>query len=356
MLILLCELGLRQQFFLKYVASTPVEIHNPGTLIARIDAWERTIIRDQCKILMLGDSVMLGKVLASRGVNWRENNFSGLIRGSQKLKNVDINLLNLGINGALPGDLYEIARLTREIAPHLTLFNIGVRSFSADFQTVDAALSRPWLAHVERGTAGFTQQNMTESLAVEISNTISTKLLNISFLLRYREYLQALLFGSTPIKFFHELFAKVKSFFASSEAIDENVLLLLKAKKRFSSISFAEGNVQRRYLGQLLEFSNAIPNQMIGFYSQEKPGDIEELISADLYREMRVRLSQFVSTYGNMQYLDHMERLEEEFFLDHVHVDERGYRRLFPYLETAILRGLNLASKTNIQDPCNLGL
>ena len=57
--------------------------------------------------------------------------------------------MNLAINGsALPADVERMAELIKSCPIDLLVFDLGLRSFSADFCQPDKLLSRDWLGRI----------------------------------------------------------------------------------------------------------------------------------------------------------------------------------------------------------------
>jgi lysophospholipase L1-like esterase len=313
-----------------------VDIQTPSILFAKLDYLRN--FRGP-KIVLLGDSIVFGRTLHEHGDRqWRQHNLSSRIADCvrQDLHGEDTLVLNLGINGALPADLECLERLLRSCPVDLVVFDVNLRSFSSDFSQPDTLLSRPWLAEIDIGPDGRLQRSCAARPFTEQMETrCNTFLTNYWHCYRLRDFLQLRLLDDQPSAFCQHLrgaidqAAKPQTESTASE-LDDDFILLLKARARYKSVNSRPDNPQRQALERLLHSLVQRRQRTVVFYAKENPEVAADLMEADRYPATVAALSAAIAKYTgpDLVFVPPVPVLRPEHYLDHIHLNAAGYEVL----------------------------
>ena len=96
------------------------------------------------RVALLGDSVVMGLSLKEHGdPDWQSHTLTSVLqkRLNAEFPHANVLVMNLALNGAVPGDLAAVAEQLRHARPHLVIADIGLRAFSNDFAAPKDTLS-----------------------------------------------------------------------------------------------------------------------------------------------------------------------------------------------------------------------
>ena len=334
--ILFCiDIAFNKWFYKSSLAKTDVVIFSNAILKTKINIIKQ---HQGLKVVVLGDSLVVGRTMLSIGdENWKEHTLSSILqtRLDTLMPESDALVVNLGLDGSVPADIKSIAQMLIEAAPDIVIFDCGLRSFSADFSTGAKRYSREWLAPKGIAASLFNKQAINE----KIETTASDALANNFALFELRDYLQSALWGS-PLKLKLEDL-RDEHLIQKDNPIDDDadLLLLLKAKKRFSSIRFDGKNPQLKALRDTLEIFSANKIKCLLFYASEHKGRLSTIIDEDKFQKLK---SAFENSFKDLikddiAYCPNYDTMPPERYIDHVHVDKDGYvlilDTLWPYIK-----------------------
>src|SRR5258708_16042840 len=149
-----------------------VDIQSASVLEAKLGFLKRF---HGYKVVLLGDSIIYGAVLYEHGdAAWREHNLANILarRIRKELPDRDVLVMNLGMNGALPGDLEILIRLLDDCNPDLMIVDVSLRSFSEDFAAPSKRLSRPWLAELDKRSPASCPTSIADSLEHDLKQML----------------------------------------------------------------------------------------------------------------------------------------------------------------------------------------
>ena len=154
-------------------------------------------------------------------------------------------------------------------------------------------------------------------------------------LYRMRELLHASIFGGSAA----DAVGHVRRWLATGAAqVPSGDLyeleLLLRARARFATINLDPANPQRRGFEHFLHQLHDAGWPTLLFYTRENPAVRDALIEPATYQRLHEELEVILQPYltPRLRYHPGIERLEPRHYLDHLHVDAAGYRRLFDRL------------------------
>lgn len=315
-------------------ANEIVDIQGPETLLAKLELLRSF---DGYKIAVLGDSFIYGQALSEHGDReWRAHTFPRLIekRLATLMDHRDVLALNLGMNGATPADIERLTQLVVTAGVDLVVVNLTLRSFSADFSSPDAQLSRPWLTEITIEPNGtYLERGDGTPLSNRIELHIKGFLLNHWALYRLRELTQWRLFGNPPREVVRSVRDALNRVFlvgtwtAPVASPQDKFLTLLKAKGRYSSVNFAPQNPQRQALERTLAYLDARSQPTIVFYTTENPEFAPHVLDQDRLMMLRQTLDALVGNYigARLRYIPATEALKAEHFVDYIHTNHAGY-------------------------------
>ena len=264
-----------------------VDIQTPSILNAKLEYLRRFPVY---KVAMLGDSVVFGHALAEHGDRqWREHNIARLIeeRIRREVPERDVLVMNLALNGALPADVDRMEQFVAACGMDLLIFDVGLRSFSPDFSRPEAVYSRPWLAQMSYGPDGrFAIRHSSPSPGQTVEETAAELALQYSAFYRVRDFLQYRFLDGPPREAVAAFRVRLNQALGApaQPAEDDEIVLLLKAQRRFQGINLAADNPQRQALERLLARMAASRQKTLVFYAKEDPARIDDLLEPERYR------------------------------------------------------------------------
>jgi len=319
-----------------------VDLQSPSILYTKTDYLRKF---QGYKVAVLGDSLIYGRSLLEHGdEDWREHNICRLIEEKIRLKITDrpVLVMNLGINGALPADLEKMVQAVLPLNPDLMIIDYNLRSFSADFSPSAEVLSRKWLEDFRLDRQGKVEPNLSgKSRSEKINMFLSALAVNYWTLYRFGDFFQWRILNGQPRDRLLELRNRLNDRLLGrpteegpedDEFSDDLMVLLLKAKKRYSTVNFREDNPQRQALERTLKLLDGHGQKALIFYAKENPDLIFQIIEENRYRRLFADLAGIIEDHANpnpnLVFLPPVDGLESEYFLDQVHIDYEGYRVL----------------------------
>ena len=132
-LLVLVESGVRYAIRNTRLLETPVDIQTPAILLSKLNYISQL---EGKKIVLIGDSLMFGRSMRDHGNHqWMDHTLDTKIKNELRAKGKEINIINLGIEGAVPADMELLLDLVIKTSPDALIINTGLRSFSKDFNT-----------------------------------------------------------------------------------------------------------------------------------------------------------------------------------------------------------------------------
>ncbi|MBN1943458.1 MAG: SGNH/GDSL hydrolase family protein [Phycisphaerae bacterium] len=313
----------------------PEEILLPGMVELKLDALKR---HDGETVVLLGDSLILGKVLQKyRPSDWRSRTLDALLEAKIRLAypGRNVKVMNLGMNGALPTDIASLGERVVAEKPSLIVMDIGLRDFSADFIPPEDQRSRPWL-----------EEPSFEMTPTGVNQWINSRLQRIASRVwktyAFRDWLHQVFFDGRPSEAIKRRLEEYEHAPRQMQT-DADLLLLIKARKRFRSITLNPEHPQVKALECFLKLCQRREVPLVLFYAQEAPEKRSYLLPEKEYNALKEDLRALVATYEGPRrvYLPGCTSIPQKEYIDHVHVSAEGYPLLVEYLWPAISRAMD---------------
>jgi lysophospholipase L1-like esterase len=329
-LILILELAARLAASHTRLFQQSVDIQSVGVLHAKIADFQA---RPGLKIVMMGDSLIYGQTMAQYGDRaWQDATLARQLaeRLRERIPGQAVEILDLGMNGALPVDLAELTRIVGALKPDLLIFDLTLRSFSRDFAEAGAQSTRPWLTTMSLDA----RADLLLDAGSSPDAWLRAWALNRSALYRLRDYGQSLLFGGQPATYFlglrNDIDRRLRGETPTGPGGEDEILLLLRARARYANIDLAPDNVQRQALDRIVGQLAAARQPTLVFYATES-GDVrDQLIAPERFASLQSGLKAALRLDANplITYVGPLDSLPPRHFLDHVHLDREGYSLL----------------------------
>ena len=326
------------------LAAQSIDIQAPDTYLAKLALVHHFPGR---AIAVIGDSQIVGHAMAEHGdTNWRQHTLDRAL--SEKLAanppTSEYFAVNFGANGLLPADIEVMAGDIANAGAAAIVFNIGLRSFSAAFNKPDTEFARPWLKTLCRDTHPSLPRTCD---GAGISGRIQEFLAQHWRLYQLLGMLEDRFIGGRLRDALVNLTTEALSGAGSSEDMDDVLLLMLRARARFASVSFDKSHLQARALARTLLALRRLSIPTVIYYSAENPVQFSEVMDLERAARNRSALLFAVSSYASPQLIVAPPiDMPAEDFLDYMHVNADGYRIVAAHLFvdlTELLRSTNAA-------------
>jgi hypothetical protein len=323
------------------IAGQTADIQEPASFFAKLDFLRR---HPGHRVGLVGDSVILGLCLREHGdPNWQAHGPTALLRRQVEaiVDEPNVRVVNLGLNGALPADLAEVARLLAPVQPNLIVADIGLRGFSEDFASSGTSLSRPWLARMEMTPDGTCQMAPSKPGALARWQAAADSWLTTHWqLYRLRELAQQAIHDGEPQTLRGRVHALLGSRPHSDGANRElmDLQLLMKAQARYQTANLRASHPQRLGLECFLNRARDQGWATLLVYARENPLVRGDLMEESRYQSLNRELAALLQPYQTrrLQFHPGIETISPSHYLDHVHLDAEGYREWFLSLEPSI--------------------
>lgn len=314
------------------VVAQVIDIQTPAALYVKLDYVRRFPGK---QIVFLGDSVVYGRRMEEAGdQGWREHTISA--HTLQLLKAMDpsrpVLAMNLAMNGALPADIEQVVKLLVPLKPDCIVTDISLRAFSADFSAPLNRYSRPWLAaiHIDTDFNLRVEPGAEYPFFERIDAALQGLAITYWHLYQVRDFVQWRLFNGEPSamvrRFRDTVDQKVQNAPVKNADPLEDVLLTLKAKNRYDSVTLNSNNPQIAALIRTLDMLTANNQCAMFFYATEEKNQLADLVEASHYRALQAQLALLFSKYADrgVRYVAPLEGLGPELYLDYGHLNSQG--------------------------------
>jgi lysophospholipase L1-like esterase len=312
-----------------------VDIQTPSTLYLKLEELRQF---KGTKIVVLGDSLVFGRAMRDKGdKDWQEHTLSSDLQRDLARKYPDrpVMVSNLGMNGTLPVDLEQLVRIVTPLKPDLIIFDLSLRSFSRDFGSDGDAATRNWLRDLRINPNG---SYAAASSRTGLEGFIQDQMVNYWYFYRIRDFLQTLLFGGQPVTFFTDARNTMDDRFKTGAKAKtdqgqgdlDDIVLLMRARSRYTNIDLAADNPQRQALDRLLQRLSAEDQAAIIFYATENPQMLPQLLPRPKFDDLQRQLAEIITpaTSSRRVFVGPLSIFSAGNFIDHVHLNKDGYERL----------------------------
>jgi hypothetical protein len=318
------------------LAARPIDIQTPDGLIPKLEALCR---HSGPKIVVAGDSLIFGETMQAHGdPDWRDHTLPAQLQQDLQSRNPELHVmvLNLGINGMLPGDLEHLTRLLAACRVDWLVVNVHLRPFSRDFWPEASRLARPWLRHLEATNGTFQYRPSEPSARDQVEREPWSTLREASGTYRHREAIQSIAIESPAATAVQGIRNRIVPKAATRSRTDSGILLL-QLKERMKSVEITDDNPQVQALDRALRQWSASGARALVFYARENPNQLDELIEPDRYQHLTGELERRIrGRYPGVAFANSCPALTPSDYLDFSHLNHAGYRALTSYLSPFI--------------------
>jgi lysophospholipase L1-like esterase len=323
------------------VAAQAVDIETPETYLAKLD-----LVRDHPgrTIAAIGDSQIVGYTMAEHGDPlWRQHTLDRALETRLRTNpgTSDALVVNFGANGLLPADIELVARDVVNAGAAAIVFSVSLRSFSADFNKPNGEFARPWLSKTLCRDKPKSLPHRCDEEGV--TGTVRRLLYKHWNLYRLSDLLQERFLGGGLSQSLVNLADYAHNNWVRSrqdEDVGYELLLMLRARSRFDTVSFSEEHRQAQALGRTLDMLRRSAVTTAVFYSTENPVQFPQIMDPRRAAASRLNLLAFIQSFASsrLTVLPPLDDLPVHDFLDFMHLDADGYRILADHL-TPLLAG-----------------
>ena len=310
------------------------------------------------RVVVFGDSLVYGYTMGEHGdADWRAHTLSRKLERilQQSYPGQPVKVLNIGLNGAVPADLEQVARLSLATRPHLVVFDTALRSFSEDFAKGSDQFSRPWLQTLKISNVGrYVEEPAQGGLGSRIEAVLKSAAVNASATVELRDLIQSAVFDGKPREALTRLHSRTNAWLkrgvadSGDDLLNDPVLtLLLQSKHRYESINLDPENPQRQALERTLVVLGEAKQPAVLFYGKENPVLVRQVIAPERYRVLRDEFDALVARHARdtFAYVPPIERLAPRQYLDIVHVNTDGYEIYADEIAKAAVKVLGLPDR-----------
>ena len=312
-----------------------IDIQTPSTLYAKLEELRRF---KGTKIVVLGDSLIFGRTMRDKGDrDWQKHTLAAQLEHdlAERYPDQPVMVSNLGMNGTLPVDLDQLVRIVTLLKPDLIIFDLSLRSFSRDFGSDGDAATRNWLSDLRVGPSG---DYATTSSRTGLERLMQDQAINYWYFYRIRDLLQSLLFDGEPVTAFTSARNAIDGWFKTrakakadqSQGDLDDIVLLMRARSRYTNIDLAADNPQRQALDKLLQRLTTEDQAAIIFYATENPQLLPQLLPRPKFEDLQRQLAQIIApaTSPRRAFVGPLPIFSAGDFIDHVHLNRHGYELL----------------------------
>lgn len=307
-----------------------VDIQTPATLYAKLDYLREL---KGHRIVFVGDSVVYGRRMKEAGdANWRQHTIPAhverILHG--RFPQQPFPIMNLALNGALPADIEHIVRLLSPLKPDCIVADISLRAFSTDFSREGDRYSRPWLPTMDVDSSfNLHNDNTRQTWNLRIENNLQDFALSHWRLYRMRDFFQWRVFDGEPSSVIRRLRDWLDQRLgkppAETDPLDD-ILLAIKAKNRYGTVTLADDNPQVIALKRTLDRLASNTQCAIFFYATEEKKQLASMMDAQRYKQLQDALAAIFLPYRNrgILFLPPLPDIGKEYYLDYGHLNDAG--------------------------------
>lgn len=318
------------------VINRVVDIQTESTLKAKLDHLGRFKGK---KVVLIGDSVVLGLTLKDTGdANWESKTLTAQLqrRLEAAYPGEPILVMNLALNGALPADLDRLVEMVLPAKPDLIICDVGLRGFSDDFAYPQSTYSRNWLKRPDPAGKPRGINRYLTGVRTKINRGVNEPLRKNWRVLNLRDLgAQAYLCGDVR----QYLAGQREKLRTGLEGLYEEPLddlgadeleLVLKARTRFDTVHLNEKHPQQRAMVVMMSRLREANQPALIFYARENPELRDQVLRPERYYELRTELDALIASHigPRTRYVPGVSTLDAGLYLDLVHVDAEGFRRM----------------------------
>jgi lysophospholipase L1-like esterase len=312
-----------------------VDIQTPSTLYVKLEELRRF---QGIKVVVLGDSLIFGRTMRDHGdPEWQDHALPTQLKQflAQRYPDRPVMVSNIGMNGTLPVDLDQLVRILLPLKPDLVIFDVTLRSFSRDFAADGDVQTREWLADLSVTPDGGYATTIKRT---SLGGLIGDFAINHWYLYRLRDFVQSVVFEGEPVRFVLGLRNTMDAWFNTAQFDEQpagqddlsDIVLLMKARSHYADIDLGIANPQRQALDRILQRLAAADQATIIFYATENPDLLPQLLPTEKYNDLQRQLASAIAAHvsSKMVYVGPLTIFSADNFIDHVHLNQEGYRRL----------------------------
>ncbi|MBO0699692.1 MAG: SGNH/GDSL hydrolase family protein [Zavarzinella sp.] len=358
-LVVLAVLAIIDQFVRRAVEpkviDRVVDIQTESALKAKLDRLEAFHGK---RVVLIGDSVVLGLTLKDTGdPQWESKTITAQLRRrlEEAFPGEPVLVANLALNGALPADLDRLVELVLPARPDLIILDVGLRGFSADFTGPGTVHSRDWLNRTGATKRARGMERLLGATRKGIDRGINEPVRRRWRLLNLRDLAAQALLGADVRQALVRQREALRVALAAlyQDPMDDlgadELELVLKARTRLESVHLGEDNPQRQALVTMLSRIQAANQPTLIFYARENPELRDQVLRPERYYDLRTELDALITAHlgSQVRYVPGVPSLDADRYLDLVHVDAEGFRRvvdaLWPEIEAVMAGRISLA-------------
>ncbi len=327
----------------------PIDLQSDTAVFTKVRELKR---HPSPRIFVFGDSVLRVGFVDS-GAEKRKT-FDYLLREELRpfLPNDTLSVANFATSGALVADIGALVQASLAAKPDVVVININLDQF-AHHQEVDEGFTRYYLKNMRiEGDRLTANESAHPTLDVAIESILNRFFSNNFELYRLAHVWAWEYISRTPSKRIGLMIADTLAKGAGLVSLggrDPDPLSRVAVKnakanrpRDFETLDWSEKNVQvrafQRVMAELLE--RRIPT--ILFYTRESQAMIVDQAHAGGIAHVRSQLSQLLEPYCQSRTVQCRldKTLPEEFYIDNIHVDERGFVAWVKELVPLVIQGL----------------
>jgi hypothetical protein len=264
-------------------------------------------------VVILGDSVVYGSGLHAHGVHrWREQTIAAYLQ--KQLPQYSV--VDLSLDGALPGDYLALYASVRKLKPAWIIFEFNYRMFSQKYGAKADAVSRPWLAAALAGPL-FPHPKPTAG------DKIIAVLRQTSLLFRYAEAARNAIFFPSREEVFNQLIQAALPARSLQDPGDKEVLLKLKLKPYYYTPVLTPAHAALQAERLLLEQLNRDRQPCLEFFTPQNLEFIEDIADQNAFMQNLNILDSALGTgtgQNRLVYFNWFNLYPTGAFYDHCHL------------------------------------
>jgi lysophospholipase L1-like esterase len=310
------ELISRSASVAAYIAAEPADIGTSPAYAAKLLAFEAI---PSPKIVIVGDSVALGEVMADHGFgDWQRHELSRALAGTMRESGSNAFVANFASNGLRPADEARLLLDVQRAGADAIVLVLGLRGFSAEFEATGERYTQEWRSR--KSSLEFDRLWKTKS-AVDFVVT---------------DWLGG------PLKTLLAVVRREQQAARPRNAASDAVQMLLM-KRRLNNVSVDQDQrFQAHALFEALRVADARGVPVLAVYATENPRTLPQLMTPQNRDRGRAGLRALVCASGSrIRYLGPDETMTPDLFVDFIHLNPKGYSAMAERIAPELLRILS---------------
>lgn len=293
------------------------------TASSYIAKWQSSGKLETNRIVILGDSVALGDTLRLHGdANWRQHNLGAALHEAMAKRGRDAPISNFAGNGLRPADIEATFRDLVANGTRRFVIVMGLRGFSADFETAPNQYEHPWRRKVSLSCGSWLCKSPDGK--IHLLTQTSAMLSRLWITRGAIELWIGRFVGSLP----KDLVTRFRTL-GQTSSVDDDLMLTFQANRRYQSVAVEDFRIQTQALRALLTHASEQKVSVVLAYATENPRYQESLGSADIINQARKALASLAAQHPQtVIWLGPDEEVTNTEYLDFIHPNRTGYQRL----------------------------